>query len=192
MRIGIIGGTFDPPHNGHLYMAEELKKLYKLDKVIFIPAGRPPHKTRQLSTDTHRYKMLQLAIGAKAHLGISDIELRKPGTNYTIDTLRLLRKKFGSRTEMFFIVGADSILEITTWKDYQELLTLCKFMVVARPGYDLGRLAKNIAGKVLVAKIKGLAISSSEIRERIKQNIPITYFVPASVEAYIHHHKLYV
>ncbi|MFH1238689.1 MAG: nicotinate-nucleotide adenylyltransferase [bacterium] len=191
MRIGIIGGTFDPPHNGHLYMAEELKKLYKLDKVMFIPAGRPPHKTGRLSAGSHRYKMLKLAVGSQPYFLVSDIELKKAGKSFTFDTLQLLKKKFGSKTEIFFMVGADSILEITTWKNYQELLKLYKFIVVVRPGYDLSGLDKNIAAKVVIAKIKGLAISSSDIRERLKEGLPITYFVPEKVEEYIHKHKLY-
>ena len=191
MRVGIIGGTFDPPHNGHFYMADKLRMLYKLDKVIFIPAGVPPHKRNRITRGIHRYNMLRLAIGPRPYFIASDIELKKPSMSFTFDTLELLKKRFSPKTELFFIVGADSILEIKTWKNYQKLLKFYRFIVVMRPGYDLGKLDRNIAKKISVAKIKGLAISSTDLRLRVREKIPITYFVPQEVEKYIYKHKLY-
>lgn len=191
MRVGIIGGTFDPPHNGHLYMADKLRTLYKLDKVIFIPAGVPPHKKSRITKAIHRYNMLLLAVGQRRYFMTSDIELKKPGMSFTFDTLELLKKKFAQKAELFFIVGADSILEITTWKNYQKLLESYRFIVVMRPGYNLSKLSKSISKKISVAKIKGLAISSTDVRLRVREKIPITYFVPQKVEEYIYKYKLY-
>ncbi len=191
MRIGIIGGTFDPPHNGHLYMAEELRKLYKLNKVIFIPTGISPHKNRNITQVVHRYNMLCLAISSKPYFLVSDVEIKKTGKSFTFDTLQLLNKRFGPNTKIFFIVGADAILKIKKWKKYHQLLNFCPFIVVMRPGYNLDNLDKNIKEKILISKINGLAISSSDIRLRVKEGLSITYFLPPKVEEYIYKHKLY-
>ena len=162
-----------------------------MDKIIFVPTGISPHKNRKISSVTHRYNMLSLALSSKSYFMLSDVELKKSGKSFTFDTLQLLKKKFELRAEIFFIVGADSILRIKTWKKYNQLLDLCQFIVVMRPGYDLSKLDKKTAKKVLIAKIKGLAISATEIRLRVKEAIAITYLVPPKVEEYIYKHKLY-
>ncbi|MFH1784118.1 MAG: nicotinate-nucleotide adenylyltransferase [bacterium] len=191
MRIGIIGGTFDPPHNGHIHMAQEMKRLYGLNKVIFVPAGIPPHKSGPLTSVAHRNAMLKVALSSERGFAASDAELRRAGKSFTIDTLMFYRKKFGPKAEIFFIVGADSILEIKTWKRYKELLDKFNFVVVARPGYEIEGLNKDIKEKVRFARFKGLAISSSHVRLRVREGISIMYFVPPEVKKYIEKNKLY-
>src|ERR1043165_3638677 len=137
-RTGIYGGTFDPVHNGHLEVARRVLQLFELDQVIFVPACLPPHKrSRKLTSAFHRFAMLALATEADQRLLVSTVELDAPDRPYAVNTVERMRESFGDEADLFFIVGADAWLEITTWKEWERLLTLCHLIVVTRPGFDL-------------------------------------------------------
>jgi nicotinate-nucleotide adenylyltransferase len=137
-RVGIYGGTFDPVHNGHLEVARRVLRFFELDEVIFVPACVPPHKRNATITSAfHRFAMVALATETDQRLPVSTIELDAPDRPYAVDTVERMRQRFGDQAELFFIIGADSWLEITTWKDWQRLLTLCHLIVVTRPGFDI-------------------------------------------------------
>lgn len=202
MRLGVMGGTFDPIHIGHLVTAEEARFQFMLDEVVFVPSSRPPHKTDTPQSGVeHRLQMARLAIEGNAFISVSDIEARREGLSYTIDTLRELHRLRGASAELFFITGADAILEILTWKDPEELLAESNFIAATRPGYPLERLkealpAKNSAGELSIARvftmeIPALAISSTDIRERAATGRPFRYLVPEAVWRYITGNRLY-
>ena len=183
MRIGIIGGTFNPIHYGHLVSASEVCNKFKLDKVIFIPSALNPLKnTSNLADAHHRLKMIKLATAGNPLFEASDIEIKRGGASYTIDTIKAFVKKYGKDVNIYFIIGADAFLEINSWASPDELLKMCKFIVTTRPGYDV---------KKEKTKITYLEISSSDIRKRITSGAPIKYLLPESVEDYIYKHRLY-
>ena len=137
MRIGIFGGTFNPIHVGHLRVAEEIRERFDLKRVIFIAAAVPPHKEVEGGIPgEHRMEMVRLAISGNPHFSLSDIELKRPGKSYSIATIQFFRQKYGSDSEMFFVLGMDAFLEIGTWKSFQKLFSLCHFIVMTRPGFD--------------------------------------------------------
>ena len=197
-KIGIIGGTFDPIHNGHLLMAENSRKAFSLDKIIFIPAGIPPHKKdKNISSNVHRYNMTLLAINNNKHYFLSDIELKREGISFTVDTIKHLKSIF-SGAELYFIMGSDSLLQIEKWKDYEELLSLCNFIVAKRPNYDDEQLKRKVDNlnslyKSFIYIVEGpvLDVSSSDIRNKVQRGESITYLVPNPVEEYIYKHELY-
>jgi len=192
MRIGIIGGTFNPIHYGHLVSASEVCNKFKLDKVIFIPSALNPLKnTSNLAEPHHRLKMIKLAIASNPLFEASDIEIKRGGTSYTIDTIKALVKKYDKDTNMYFIIGADAFGEINSWASPDALLKMCKFIVTTRPGYDVKK-AKHVFKKYTeMMEITYLEISSSDIRKRIKSGVPIKYLLPEKVENYIYKHRLY-
>ncbi len=195
----IMGGTFDPIHYGHLVAAEAARVKFQLDKVFFVPNRQPPHKKDyQVTAAKHRYQMTVLATITNPHFYVSRIELDRPAPSYTIDTLRSVKELLGSKTQVFFISGADAILDILTWKDVDEVMEMCYFIAATRPGYrleELGRrlgyLLKKYSHKVFCVEVPALAISSTDIRERVTQNRPIKYLLPESVENYIYKYELY-
>ena len=197
-RIGLMGGTFDPIHNGHLLLAENSRKAFNLDKIIFMPAGIPPHKKdKHLSSNTHRYNMTLLAINSNRHFFLSDMELKKEGISFTIDTIKYLKSLYID-TEIYFILGSDSLFQIDTWKDYQELLTLCHFIVAPRPNFHNEKLENTVNtlnslynSSIHIVEGPVLDISSSEIRDRVRKGLSISYLVPKPVEEYIYKHGLY-
>ncbi|MBC7332867.1 MAG: nicotinate-nucleotide adenylyltransferase [Actinobacteria bacterium] len=197
-KIGIMGGTFNPIHYGHLVTAQEALSQFNLDKVIFIPTGDPPHKTdEEIASAEHRYLMTVIATASNSKFFVSRIEIDRKGKSYTIDTLRELRKIYTEDVSLYFITGADAILEILTWKDTAEILTLCKFIAATRPGYDLSRLESlkkkilDTEDKIFVMEVPALAISSTDIRARIKQQRPIDYLLPEGVCKFILKNGLY-
>ncbi len=203
MKIGVMGGTFDPIHIGHLVTAEEARAQFELEKVVFVPSARPPHKfTIPRAPALDRLRMSELAVEGNAALNVSDLEVKREGISYTIDTLRALHEAYGSGTELYFITGADAILEILTWKDPEELLAASKFIAATRPGYALGEIGGaipeyNSAGQkardlVFSMEIPALAISSTNIRERVCEGRPFRYLVPDAVWGYIIDKRLYV
>lgn len=197
-QLGLMGGTFDPIHLGHLRAAEEARVHFNLARVIFVPAGNPPHKNGVITPAAVRLEMTQAAIMNRGHFAVSDFEMQSPGKSYTVNTLEYFRSIYGAEWEIFFITGADAILEILTWHDVQRLMTMCKFIAVARPGYAQGGLQREIAKfpgeiqeKVLLLEVPGLHISSTEIRDKVKVGAAIDQFVPKKVEEIIKHYNLY-
>ena len=188
MRIGILGGTFDPVHNGHIYLAKRVCAKLRLDKIIFIPSYLPPHKKGvKVTSARHRFNMLKLAIHGSKKFKISDMEIRRRGRSYSVETLRRLRKKYGQKAELFFITGSDSLKELDKWKNLQEILTLCRFVVVERPGFKV----KTHPGGFILLKINAKDISATDIRSKIGVNKPLNRLVPVAVDTYIYKSSLY-
>jgi len=189
-RLGIMGGTFDPVHIGHLVCAEEARWQFGLDEVVFVPAGQPWQK-RQVTPAEDRYLLTVLATASNPHFSVSRLEIDRGGPTYTLETLRALRE-FHSAADLFFITGADAVLEILTWKDPDSLLQTARFIAATRPEFDLGKLDLGRFGdRVSVIQIPALAISSTDIRRRVREGRPIHYLVPAEVASYIEERHLY-
>jgi nicotinate-nucleotide adenylyltransferase len=183
-----MGGTFDPIHNGHLIAASEAQYAFSLDEVLFVPAGSPWQKAeREVSSRQDRLAMCRLATESNDAFWVSPIEIERSGPTYTVDTLRQLRAELGEDTELFFVTGADAITQILTWKDAPEALDLATFIAVTRPGHEMS----DLPGGVERVQIPGLAISSSEIRQRVAMARPIRYLVPDPVMGYVAEHGLY-
>lgn len=201
-RIGVMGGTFDPIHNGHLVIAEEARMQFRLDEVLFVPSGNPPHKEEHESLDPEsRYLMAVIATAANPRFKVSRMEIDRPGPSYTVDTIREMRRIYGRNTEVFFIAGADAVLEILTWKEPEKVLGEASFIVATRPGYDLRTLERSLpaaAGgadasrRVLVMDVPALEISSTDIRKRVKGGRAIAYLVPEGVEKFIEKNGFYL
>lgn len=196
--IGILGGTFDPIHNGHLLAAEWAREAFTLDELIFIPAARPPHKDLQgVLESRHRYRMVELAIEDNPDFSVSPIELERAGYSYTVDTISHYVQTYPG-IKIHFIIGVDALQIISTWKDLDRLLTLCRFTVVTRPGYELDKKAAcfqsvppEIWEQTDFLPIPALEISSSDIRRRVANGKTIKYLLPAKVEKYIKDNSLY-
>lgn len=197
-KIGIMGGTFNPIHIGHLSMAEEIRKSFHLDKILFIPTGNPPHKSiDNLASAEDRYMMTVLATISNEYFSVLDIESKRKGTSYTIDTIKELKENY-PESEIYFITGADAILEIEKWKDTKGLLNMCKFIAATRPGYNIKELMSGINGlekkynkKINLASIAPLDVSSSGIRDRLEIGKTIKYMVPDMVIDYINKRNIY-
>ncbi|MFH1783080.1 MAG: nicotinate-nucleotide adenylyltransferase [Candidatus Omnitrophota bacterium] len=187
IKIGVLGGTFDPVHNGHLYLAKKVLKKLSLDKIIFIPTYIPPHKKGSSVTSArHRYNMLKFALKGNKKFSVSCIELNRKGKSYSIDTIRQLRKKY-KNAELYFITGSDSLKVLKIWKALGKMLKLCTFIIVKRPGHSLKGLPKGF----IALDIKAKDISSTELRKRFKKTLSIAKFVPKSVRSYITNNSLY-
>lgn len=201
MDIGIFGGSFNPIHIGHLIVAEEVFQQRKLSKILFIPTGISPHKESGGLIDAfHRYEMVKQAIDDNEHFEVSDIEIKRSGKSYTIDTLKILREAYGPEHNLYLILGTDMINEINTWKDIETLSDLCHFIVVNRFPITLNSemIKKSaISGEKkaeieeLMVQIPSLDISSTEIRKKLSKGLSIKYLVPECVENYIRTHSLY-
>jgi len=196
VNIGVLGGTFDPIHLGHLIVAEEAIIKLGFKEVLFVPAGQPWLKSdRNITPAVHRVEMVRRAIADNPHFKLCTLEVERPGPSYTVDTLTMLRKQLDSEASLFFILGRDTLAELPLWKEPQKLVQLCRLVVPPRLGSrDLKHLGKAIPGlldKVIQLDMPVIGISSSEIRQRIAQGLPIRYLVPAEVEKYITEHKIY-
>lgn len=213
-RLGLFGGTFNPIHFGHLRAAEEVCESLSLNRLWFIPAAHPPHKgTPEVTPFAVRLDMTRLAVGDHPLMAVSDIEGRRPGKSYSIETVRLLREKFGPGWELYFILGLDAMLEIVTWKDYAQLFELCHFVVLDRPGYDRRHLEEILlrqvkplcqpladeAGfqhpsgyKVLWQQTTLMDISATGIRRLVRQGHSIRYLLPEAVRGYIMENRIYL
>jgi nicotinate-nucleotide adenylyltransferase len=221
MRIGLFGGTFDPIHIGHLRAALEVKQGFDLDRIVIIPAALPPHKKRGKVTDAaDRLKMVELAVSGYSGFSVSDVELRRSGPSYSIDTIHHFKASSDQDTEIFFISGLDAFLEIDTWKSYTKLLKQIAFIVIARPIFDCSDLASrwkcledfikakisddyefsdtsacfihSKAKPIYIFDVTSLDISSTRIRELVKAGQPITFLVPEDVENYVKSRGLYL
>lgn len=195
MRLGIMGGTFDPIHYGHLFVAEEARARFGLDRVLFVPNGAPPHKKEYLLTNArHRYEMTRLAIADNPAFACTTLELDRPGPSYTVDTLTTLRDQYPS-AELFYITGIDAIADILTWRRHAEIIRMATFIAAARPGFDVkmlqDRLPATYMQRILLLGTTAQGISSTEIRERIRAKLPTRYLMPEEVRNYIQEHHLY-
>lgn len=197
-RLGIMGGTFDPIHYGHMVAAETARVEFGLDHVLFIPTGNPPHKVNRLITDANlRYEMVEMSIGSNKHFMVSRMEIDREGPTYTVDTLRILNSIFPEQ-ELYFITGTDALKEILTWKEHEGIIRIAKIIGVSRPGYDSKNLIEEIYGKYPFTKnrigqieIPALSISSTDIRMRVANNKPIRYLLPDEVRLLIKNKALY-
>jgi nicotinate-nucleotide adenylyltransferase len=189
-----MGGTFDPIHHGHLVTAEEALWQFNLDRVVFVPTGQPWMKTdRQVTPAEDRYLMTVIATASNPRFSVSRIEVEREGPTYTVDTLEALRAQLPG-VELFFVTGADAMLEIFSWKDPEEVLSRAHLIAATRPGYDLTRFeaeATSSHPNVSVMHIPALAISSTDIRRRVREGEPILYLVPEGVQAYLEKAGLY-
>lgn len=195
-RIGIMGGTFDPIHIGHLSAAEEARIQFNLDRVIFMPAGEPAFKPGQVSPAEDRYVMTVLATAANPYFEASRLEIDRPGVTYTIDTIIELKSQYPN-AELFFITGADAVFEIISWKDSHRFKDFVTFIAATRPGYDMDAAmtqhSREAAGYTIIPmSIPALAISSTELRERVRASKGIRYLTLDSVCGYIEKRRLYV
>ena len=218
MRLGLLGGSFNPLHNGHLAIAHQTRDALGLDQILFVPTNHPPHKPNgSLAPAQDRYEMVRLAIASDPTLAISDVEIRRPGKSYSIDTIRLLQQEYGAQTQLFFLIGLDAFLDFPSWREPRTLLELCQFVVLSRPGLsfrslstvallppipypsladlDSGRISRIEAplGKqgLTCLKLPPCPVSASDIRVRIRQGLPVANLLPPLVESYILHHRLY-
>ncbi|MGW8220645.1 MAG: nicotinate-nucleotide adenylyltransferase [Syntrophobacteria bacterium] len=213
MDIGIMGGTFNPIHFGHLRAAEEVAESLRLEQMIFIPAAKPPHKSEvEVVSFDHRWHMMELAIEGNPLFVLSDLEYQRPGISYSVETLTQLSKERGGSEELYFVLGLDAFLELQTWKSYRELFSLCHFIVVARPGFSPESLDAMLTTQVsdrysLDIQVQGyrhpslhtvyyrevtlLDISSSAIRKLLAEGGTVRYLLPEKVEEYIQQQRLY-
>jgi len=193
-KLGVMGGTFNPIHLGHLVAAETIRDEFKLDEVLFVPSGKPPHKDNdEIASPEHRWMMTLLATASNESFSASAIEIERGGESYTRDTLLQLREIYGKDTEMFFITGADAIVEISTWHKTEDLPKLAKFIAASRPGYKLAweKIDPRFRKSTYLVEVPALAISSTEIRRRVREGKTIKYLVPEAVEKYIYKNHLY-
>lgn len=189
-RVGVMGGTFDPVHHGHLVAASEVQAAFELDEVVFVPTGRPWQKEdRRVAPAEHRYLMTVIATASNPRFTVSRVDIDRGGPTYTIDTLRDLRAE-RPEADLFFITGADALSAILTWKDAEELFDLAHFVGVTRPGHELTRQGLP-DGRVSLMTVPALAISSSDCRDRVERGQPVWYLVPDGVVQYIGKHRLY-
>ncbi|KPJ58017.1 MAG: hypothetical protein AMJ42_04095 [Deltaproteobacteria bacterium DG_8] len=214
MRIGLFGGTFNPVHWGHLRAAEEIREMFDLKQIIFIPNNISPHKeSGEIVPAYHRLRMLDLAVRDNPQFFTSDVELKRPGKSYSIETISHFKHTLGAELTPFFILGTDAFLEITSWKNYQGLFSLCNFIVMSRPRYELEELHQVIPTQVkkdfryqpdenrfihsshfsiYFTEITLIDISSHSIRTLIKGGRSIKYLLPEEVENYVKEHKFYM
>jgi nicotinate-nucleotide adenylyltransferase len=194
-RLGVMGGTFDPIHYGHLVTAEEALQQFGLEGVIFVPTGRPWMKQHEaVSPPEDRYLMTVIATASNPRFRVSRMEVDRDGPTFTVDTLRGLKTELGTDTDLFFVTGADAVLEIFQWKDPGELFALAHFIAATRPGYDIAAFEAHAPTKnpfITVMNIPALAISSTDIRHRVHAGQPIRYLMPEGVKSYIEKAGLY-
>jgi nicotinate-nucleotide adenylyltransferase len=206
-RTGVLGGTFDPIHRGHLAVAAEARHAFALDEVLLVPLRTPPHRPAgPAASPFHRFAMAAVAaLGVPYALRVSDVELTRPGTSYTADTLRALHGAGYAARELFFLTGADAFAEIATWRDYPALLDLAHFVVCSRPGHPIASLPERLPGltprmaeapigaatRILLLDSVTPDVSSTTVRARARAGLPIADLVPPEVASYIHRHGLY-
>jgi nicotinate-nucleotide adenylyltransferase len=190
-RLGVMGGTFDPIHHGHLVAASEVQAWFDLDEVIFVPTGQPWQKDdREVSPAEDRYLMTVIATASNPRFSVSRVDIDRPGLTYTVDTLRDLRDARGPDADFYFITGADALAQILTWRDVDELFAMAHFVGCTRPGHtvDVDQIPSN---GITLLEIPALAISSTECRERVAAGQPIWYLVPDGIVQYINKRRMY-
>ncbi len=199
MKIGVLGGTFDPIHIGHLVVADEVTARLGLAEVLFVPAGQPWLKAKiRISAAKHRVQMVRLAIAGKPYFKLSTMEIERSGPTYTVDTIKKLSEKLGTGDELFFILGWENLEDLPRWHQPELLISMCRLVAVPRVGCpvpDLGSLEEVIPGvsqRVILLDKPEIDISASVIRERVSQGLSIEHLVPEPVEKYIRQNKLYL
>jgi nicotinate-nucleotide adenylyltransferase len=217
-RVGLLGGSFNPVHNGHLAIARQARDVLSLDRILFIPTGLPPHKSGEtLAPAKDRYEMVRLAIASDPAFSVSDVEISRPGKSYTVDTVRELQQQYGPQTRLYFLIGLDAFLDFPTWREPGMLLDLCSFVVISRPGIsfqplaamkllpaipqdslaalDAGRRSKLEVPlshhQLICLHVPPIHVSASDIRTKVRQAEPVAHLLPPSVESYIIYHHLY-
>ena len=218
MKLGLLGGSFNPVHHGHLAIARQTREALGLDQILFIPTNHPPHKPNgSLAPAQDRYEMVRLAIASDPSLAISDVEIRRPGKSYSIDTIRLLQQEHGAWTQLFFLIGLDAFLDFPSWREPLTLLELCPFVVLSRPGLsfrslstmallppipqtsladlDAGRISQLEVSlgtqRLTHLQLPPCTVSASDIRSRIRRGLSVANLLPPLVESYILQHHLY-
>ncbi len=198
LNIGVLGGTFDPVHRGHIMVAEEARARLELAEVLFVPAAQTPLKVdSSISAAEHRVQMVCLAIADYPFFKLSNIEIDRAGTSYTVDTVAGLRDKLGAENELFFIVGWDSLAQFSRWKEPSRIIQMCRLVAVPRPGYslpDLNSLETAVPGlsqSLIILDKPEIDIGATEIRKRVAEGLSIDHLVPEPVAEYIKKHKLY-
>ncbi|RAY10719.1 nicotinic acid mononucleotide adenylyltransferase [Actinomadura craniellae] len=190
-RLGIMGGTFDPIHHGHLVAASEVAHLFSLDEVVFVPTGQAWHKgEREVTAAEDRYLMTVIATASNPRFSVSRIDIDRPGPTYTIDTLREMRALHGPDTELFFITGSDALAKMLTWRNAEDMFGYAHFVGCTRPGHRLADPGLP-DGRVSLVEVPALSISSTECRDRIRAGEPIWYLVPDGIVQYINKRGLY-
>jgi nicotinate-nucleotide adenylyltransferase len=199
MNLGVLGGTFDPPHIGHLMLAEEARLALSLGRVLFVPAGDPWRKVgRELSPPEHRLAMVRLAVGADPNYAVSTLEIEREGPSYTVETLTALHEQLPADSELFFIVGQDSLADLPNWRQPQRIISLARLAVAARAAWESAQadaLEKEVPGisqRLVWLNMPRIDISSTAVRQRVRQGQSIRYWVPPPVEEYIRQHGLYL
>ncbi len=188
-KVGIFGGTFDPIHLGHLITAQSVREIRKLEKIIFIPAFISPHKSDIITSSAEdRLNMIKLAIDGIPFFDYSDMEIKKGGVSFTVDTLKELRNNFN---ELEFIIGYDNIFEFHTWKDPDKIMELTKIIVLKRKSSHPPQFKDKYYDQAVFVQTRGIEISATDLRERVKKGLPINFLVPPKVLEYIHNHNLY-
>jgi nicotinate-nucleotide adenylyltransferase len=196
-KVGIMGGSFDPIHIGHLAAANEVLNIYELDEIIFVPTGDPPHKEELRAHAFHRLMMVNMAVLSNDRFRVSDIEIKNPGKSYTLNTLIEFHKIY-KNTEFYFITGTDAVIDIPNWHEPEEVLKLCRFIAASRPGISIEEavekikaIRKRFGGNIEILKVPMLQISSTDIRERFRTGTSAKYLLPECVEQYIIKNGLY-
>ena len=198
MKIGALGGTFDPVHNGHIMMAEQALETLGLDKVLLIPAGTPMSRPGgNITPPGHRLMMLRRAVAGKPRLNVSIMELDRPGPSYTVDTMQELRRRYGAEADIYFILGSDNLESLKDWREPETLISLCRLAVIPRPGYPppepeaLDRAVPGLSKRVVFMEHPVGDISASAVRELVAQGQLVDHLVPETVAEYIHALQLY-
>jgi len=194
-----MGGSFDPIHTGHLVLAEQVREKLALDRVVFIPTGNPPHKSKQaMTSNAHRYNMVALAVEGNAYFSVSDIEMDPSIVHYTVNTIKQLKAADQTANDYYFITGADALLDVENWRSCEELLSLCTFVGATRPGFRhelleqaVAHLSEKYGQPIRLIDISAIDISASEIRQRLSEGFSARYLVPDTVWRYIQANGLY-
>ena len=193
MKLCLFGGTFDPPHLGHLVIAEFVKESEGFDIILFVPAPNPPHKGKNISLIKDRLEMLRLAIMENAYFRLSDLEIERGGTSYTNETIIEAKEKFNlSSKDTYLLIGSDSLINFHKWKNYKTILKECKVIVASRPGFQESRIDEKILSQISFSDIPKIEISSSQIRKRIKKGFTVRYMLSNQVMNYINKTGLYI
>lgn len=191
-RIGILGGTFDPVHLGHLIVGQEVLTRCALDEMLLMPSGEPPHKAYpEMASAPDRAEMVRLALADHPVMTLSRFEVERPGKSYTVHTLRTLREYFGAQVALFLVIGADNAVEMRSWCNPEGVLDLAQVVVASRPGFDVGRIDPVLRKQMQFVETPLLEIASTQIRRRVQQGAPIRFWVPDAVAQYIDRRGLY-